>query len=269
MANVRLFWVFVISVGAIPAGLLSLAVPSYAALNRTGIGNQMFDMFHKNRDLSKTVIYVYGLTSSILILVNFLSLVVTAKLILNHSINSRRLRRVGTAHRRRRNNTGVADGFMGSVPLKELNLTAYAMLLSGAMFLFVIYAVLNSATYTAGSSFNRSFKGLIFHLSTDIVSVINPFGLILLSSSVRQQMARYFLTGKCSEDVKILKFCSNLLLILPVVYGAFLVFTFLGMYDIFSSCAHLNVGYFGFSRVQMLNVTYYHYQVCQIAMQCI
>ena len=136
-----------------------------------------------------------------------------------------------------------------NIPSTEINMSLFTILLSATMSLFLFFVALN----LFDGHFYFDFKRLVLHIYTDMISVINPFGLILLSRSVRDSVSDFlsfkWKNGRLSSAIK------KVLVLIAALYFCFIFLTVLALVDVYVSCHALDLGYRGEFCQRMMGCT--------------
>ena len=142
------------------------------------------------------LLLVAALITVVTISINLTTLIGTAFVILKRSIKMRSLRKVGGASRKLPLPPKPALRKIGQVlsvshvkkvnnlvmPVKELNLSFFAILLSLTLFCNVIF------TFLVSFKINRDFRNLLFVVGSDILAVVNPFAPFMVRIYTRRNL---------------------------------------------------------------------------------
>ena len=191
---------------------------------------------------------IHGMIAIIMALVNAVLLVGMIGVLLYRSIG--RKGSIGVVQRGRRQTTMA---WVSNVPSREINLSLFTILLSATMTLVLVYAFMATRK-------NRNFLGLfqklILHFYIDTISVINPFGLLLVSKTLRERIAHSLIPSKLFENwkAKILQGFARFIQFLAVLYFLYLSVMIVAFFDAYFTCGVWNFTYDG--------------KLCQAAMEC-
>ena len=138
----------------------------------------------------------------------------------------------------------------------DINITLFAILLSGTMVFFLVYALL----FGKHTIFLRSFKKLLLHVCSDTLSTMNPFGLLLLSGMLRKRIAEVVVPKRnltIARHEKWKRHFANGLIVPAVLYFLYLFVIILALIDIYTHCHPFNLS---FDQI--------HRNSCQRRMEC-
>ena len=232
-----------------------------------------WNLYHKNANFQVKYDAFAGLIIFVLIVTNLCLLVSTVIMIGKHSWNGRKLKIRVAQHRcsitelapprntRSRVSMVMVNNFIGSFN-GEMKLTIYGLFLLVCFFMSFGHSmslfVYRHANRQPNPAF-EDFRNILLNLSVDVFGVVNPFGLVLMSSVVRDKMTAFLLCARESEFSALGQKINHFLSLCAIVYFVTVVMLIFSIFDITSTC--LNHGFVYIDRTFDLS--------CQKAMQCI
>ena len=236
--NVKIWYtVLFLCLAANSAALEYSADPYYSVDFRA----QTVHINYAHEGNGKLFLLVQALVSMLLSMFNVILLFGTAAVVLYYSLKTRRARVAPT----RSQNTRT---LLPNLSIKkELNLSVFAIVLSGTMALFLVYAYMSLIEQGSDlRDFIRFFKKIILHFAIDIMSVVNPFGLLLLSRVLRDRIAEILVPKRnlpSEKHEKRKRIVSTAFLSLAIAYFVYLLIVILATADIYLHCSPYNLKY--------------------------
>ena len=237
LKKVKIYWsLIVLATVTFCSACTLFAQPSYDDVNPPRVAMN----FQKNMENRQKVIALQGTFVLILVIFNMVLLFGTAGLILARSFKRQRIRTITPANLKTQGRTGrKVINWVQLISSKELGLCLFTILLSSTMSLYLFYIAL----ILQSGDFFIDFKGIILHMYSDMISVINPFGLVLLSGTFRERMAEFVSFKSKKEKVKTI--AEKFLIFVAVCYFLFIFLMVLALFDVYFSCFPFNTGYHG------------------------
>ena len=186
-----------------------------------------------------------GLVTLCLLLLNFGLLFATLFMIVKHSWTRRKMKKVISAANKSRSvapKQAAIGNFFTSFA-KELKLTIYGMFLLVCFFMSFAYGIIDFVY--GGRVEGRVLFPLriaMLNLSSDIFGVVNPFGLVLMSTPLREKLAEFLILGK-SLTSPLGKKMKKGILVFAVLYFCVVAMLIVGVIRLISVCIRRNFYY--------------------------
>ena len=159
-------------------------------------GKMLWDIVLDNLAFGRKYEYFSALVTLCLLLLNLGLLLGTVSMVAKHSWKRRKIKnRITNAQNRHRRTFGpkhaAVNNFFNSFS-QEFKLTVYSLFLLLCFFMSLLYVAIPAEK----SSVLLDLKILILNLSLDILGVVNPFGLVLMSKDLRRKLTEFLLLGR-------------------------------------------------------------------------